>query len=96
MSLKCRNRGVWGVFRTVPYGTGVPTPGLTTFWLEGNLKISAVEQVDFMKRVYRLELLFSVASYELLRQIMVVEKTSEAVLLAKKTDRRSAKSIPSA
>jgi beta-lactamase class D len=65
------------------YGTGSPTPELTTFWLEGDLRISAVEQVDFLKKVYRGELPFRRGSYEILQKLMVVEKTPAYTLRAK-------------
>ncbi|WP_373031027.1 class D beta-lactamase [Sulfurovum sp.] len=46
-----------------------------TFWLDGSLKISAMEQVEFLKKVYQRTLPFSTSSYETLRQIMLVEQT---------------------
>ena len=46
-----------------------------TFWLDGSLQISAMEQVEFLKKVYQRTLPFSASSYETLRQIMLVEKT---------------------
>ncbi len=55
----------------------------TTFWLDGSLKISAIEQVEFLKRIYQRSLPFSTASYETLRQIMVVEQTSVFTIRAK-------------
>jgi beta-lactamase class D len=55
----------------------------TTFWLDGSLEISAMEQVKFLKRIYRRSLPFSPASYETLRQIMVVEQTSAFTMRAK-------------
>jgi len=55
----------------------------TTFWLDGSLKISAVEQVEFLKKVYRRSLPFKDSSYNSLRQFMLVEKNSEYSLLAK-------------
>ena len=55
----------------------------TTFWLDGSLTISAIEQVDFLKEVYRHTLPFSPSSFETLRQIMIVEQTSTFTLRAK-------------
>ena len=55
----------------------------TTFWLDGSLQISALEQVAFLKKVYRQTLPFSAASYETLRQIMLVERTPRFTLRAK-------------
>jgi len=55
----------------------------TTFWLDGSLQISAAEQVEFLKKVYQRSLPFSQGSYDILRQIMLVEKTSSYYLWAK-------------
>jgi beta-lactamase class D len=55
----------------------------TTFWLDGSLKISAIEQVDFLKKVYLRALPFNASSYETLRQIMLVEKTPAYTMWAK-------------
>jgi beta-lactamase class D len=49
----------------------------TAFWLDGSLKISAVEQVRFLQKMYRRELPFSPQSYATLREIMLVEERVE-------------------
>lgn len=67
----------------IGYGNAKPTPALTTFWLEGDLRISALEQVAFLKRLYRRELPFKPTSYETLRRIMIVEQTPAYVLRGK-------------
>ncbi|MBF6057076.1 class D beta-lactamase [Thiomicrorhabdus heinhorstiae] len=46
----------------------------TTFWLDGSLKISAVEQIAFLKKVYRQEPPFDHYAYQTLKSIMLVEK----------------------
>lgn len=55
----------------------------TTFWLDGSLQISAMEQVNFLKKVYLRTLPFSTSAYETLQQIMLVEKTSAFTMRAK-------------
>lgn len=55
----------------------------TTFWLDGSLEISAIEQVAFLKKIYLHSLPFSVSSYETLRQIMLVEQTPNFTIRAK-------------
>jgi beta-lactamase class D len=57
------------------YGNEQAGPDVTTFWLEGDLKISATEQVAFLKRIYSEGFRFRLSSYELLRKVMVVERT---------------------
>lgn len=55
----------------------------TTFWLDGSLQISAIEQVNFLKKVYLRKLPFSMHAYETLRQIMLVEQTPSYSMWAK-------------
>ena len=55
----------------------------TTFWLDGSLEISAMEQVEFLKKVYLRSLPFSPSSYDTLREIMVVEQTPTFTIRAK-------------
>ena len=65
------------------YGNGRIGPEVTDFWLEGDLRISAMGQVEFLKKVYTRTYPFRSSSYDLLRKIMVVEETPDYVLRAK-------------
>ncbi|MBC3883723.1 class D beta-lactamase [Undibacterium griseum] len=65
----------YGVLRT-PFNE-------TTFWLDGALQISALEQIAFLKRVVQRSLPFSPAAYETLRDIMVMERTPDYTMRAK-------------
>lgn len=55
----------------------------TTFWLDVSLQISAIEQIDFLKKVYLRTLPFSTHAYDILRQIMLVEQTPSYTMWAK-------------
>lgn len=55
----------------------------TTFWLDGSLTISAWEQVDFLRKIYRRTLGFRPEVYDTLQQIMLVEQTPRYTLRAK-------------
>ena len=55
----------------------------TTFWLDGSLQISALEQIDFLMNVVHRQLPFSENTYETLEKIMLMEKTSAYSLWAK-------------
>jgi beta-lactamase class D len=55
----------------------------TTFWLDGSLQISAIEQVEFLKKVYLRSFPFSASTYETLQQIMLIEKTPSFTIRAK-------------
>ena len=55
----------------------------TTFWLDGSLEISAIEQIEFLKKVYLNTLPFSAENYQILKQIMIVKQTPSFTLRAK-------------
>jgi beta-lactamase class D len=55
----------------------------TTFWLDGSLQISALEQINFLKKIYLRTLPFSTHSFETLRQVMLVEQTPSYTMWAK-------------
>lgn len=56
---------------------------VTTFWLDGALKVSALEQVTLLKKIYQRTLPFSESSYEGLRDVMLAENADTYVLRAK-------------
>ncbi|MEG3639417.1 class D beta-lactamase [Magnetococcus sp. PR-3] len=65
------------------YGTAVAGPKLTNFWLQGDLKISAKEQIAFLRKLYLQQLPFSPQHFSTLKQIMQVEKTEDYQIYAK-------------
>ena len=69
--------------RKTSYGTLREPFNETTFWLDGSLQISAIEQINFLKKVYLRQLPFSVHTYETLRQVMLVEQTPSYSIRAK-------------
>ncbi|EGV27834.1 Beta-lactamase [Thiorhodococcus drewsii AZ1] len=69
--------------RRAGYGTLSEPFVLTEFWLDGSLRISAIEQVDFIKQVVHRTLPFSSHAYDTLRDIMIVEQTPDWTLRAK-------------
>lgn len=56
---------------------------LERFWLEGDLQISALQQVDFLTRLARGELAGTRDAVERLRDVMATERTSQYLILAK-------------
>ncbi len=66
------------------YGNKDISGHIDTFWLEGGLRISADEQVEFLKRLYQGDLLFSQRSMNIVKGILVLEKT-ESYRLSGKT-----------
>lgn len=69
--------------RKIGYGNADPSGGVERFWLEGNLAISAIEQIAFLKRLYRNELPFRVDHQRLVKDVMIVEAGRDWVLRAK-------------
>ncbi len=67
----------------IKYGNGLTGPDVTTFWLNGDLKISAVEQVSFLKSLYAKKYAFRSSSYEMLRKSMVVDQSPAYTVRAK-------------
>ncbi|NTW10022.1 MAG: class D beta-lactamase, partial [Chlorobiaceae bacterium] len=65
------------------YGRLRETFEATTFWLDGSLVVSPVEQVRFLKQVFRRKLPFSSSAYEKLAEIMVNEKGAGYTIRAK-------------
>src|SRR5205085_964668 len=57
--------------RRLRYGNADPSSGLTTFWLGGSLRISPLEQMTFLRRLYYDELPVSDRSTRTVRAILV-------------------------
>ena len=65
------------------YGNRDIGGGIDHFWLQGALRISAVEQVDFLRKLEEGRLPVSQRSRQLVRNAMLHEKTSDYVIRAK-------------
>lgn len=59
------------------YGNKDISGGLTDFWLDSSLKISANEQVEFLRKLTTKESPFSAKTISIVRDIMKVETTPE-------------------
>lgn len=68
---------------SLTYGNGRISGGIDHFWLDGDLALSAVEQVDFLSRLALLRLPLSERSQRVVRESLVVEATPHWVLRAK-------------
>ncbi len=67
----------------IEYGNEDPTTKTGSYWVDGNLAISAHEQVAFLKRLYKNSLPFRLEHQLLLKDIMVVEARKSWILRAK-------------
>jgi len=65
------------------YGNGDISSGLDDFWLNGSLKISALEQVTFLQRIYHNKLGLKSSSLSALKEIMLLETTDNYKLYLK-------------
>jgi beta-lactamase class D len=65
------------------YGNMDISQGIDTFWLEGNLKISAKEQLNLLVKLYNNELPFSRSHQETVKEMMILENTDTYTLRGK-------------
>ena len=65
------------------YGNKDISGSIDMFWLDGGLRISADEQIEFLKKLYQNELKFSRRSMDIVKQIMIYEETEEYIIRAK-------------
>jgi len=81
------------------YGNKDISSGLDSFWLNGSLKISAIEQVRFLQKMHRGQLAISKNSIDTLKEVMLVETNTRYSLYAKTgagkayTDDKSSKAM---
>jgi beta-lactamase class D len=66
----------------IGYGNA-KTSGGAPFWVEGDLAISAKEQISFLRRLYRNELPFRVEHQRLVKDVMINEAGPDWILRAK-------------
>lgn len=67
----------------IDYGNADPTGDTSTYWIDGNLRITAQEQIRFLEKLYLNELPFDEADQRLVKDIMIVEAGKEWILRAK-------------
>lgn len=67
----------------VGYGNADPGGGVDRFWLEGALRISAIEQIEFLRRLRRNELPFEREHQRLVKDVMIVDARREWILRGK-------------
>lgn len=69
--------------KKIDYGNEKTGLDVSTFWLEGDLQISAVEQIEFLKKLYKNDLPFQEKYIDITKKILTVEKTKEYTIKAK-------------
>ncbi|HLP60223.1 MAG TPA: class D beta-lactamase [Candidatus Deferrimicrobium sp.] len=67
----------------VDYGNRDISEVIDTFWLEGNLQISARQQVEFLKKLYKNQFPFSQRTMDIVKEIMINEQGGTYILRGK-------------
>ncbi|WP_368031132.1 class D beta-lactamase [Arcobacter sp. s6] len=65
------------------YGNKTIGIDVSDFWLDGSLKITALGQIDFLKKLYKNDLPFKMEYINTLKNIMIEEKNENYTLSAK-------------
>jgi beta-lactamase class D len=68
---------------TVGYGNQDISGKIDSFWLEGGLRISPDEQIEFLRRLYNNDLPFAEDSMDLVKDLLIVEQSDDYTLRAK-------------
>lgn len=69
--------------RNSNYGNADASATRGDYWVDGNLRVSAVEQITFLRKLYRNTLPFKVEHQRLVKDLMIKEASSEWILRAK-------------
>ena len=72
---KVGNEGYLKYLEEFHYGNLKTGSDTSNFWLEGDLAISALEQIEFIKKVYLGDLPVNKKNIDILKEIMVVEES---------------------
>ena len=83
LALRVGERRMKEYVQRLHYGNEDASGPVNNFWLNSSLKISADEQVDFLRRFYKEELPVSKRSISIVREILTLEETPEYKLSGK-------------
>lgn len=65
------------------YGNKDTSGGIDLFWLKGGLRITPVQQIEFLRKLYKNELPFSQRSLDIVKNIMIADEKPEYTLSGK-------------
>jgi len=68
---------------SLDYGNATMGGELDSFWLEGGLRVSAMEQIQFLQRLHDNTLPLSVRSQSIMQQVMLTESADHYAIYAK-------------
>lgn len=72
-----------GYLKQIDYGNTDPSASKGDYWIDGNLKISAYEQISFLSKLYRNELPFRIEHQRLVKDLMITAAGRNWILRAK-------------
>lgn len=70
-------------YRTIGYGNHDLSGGAAEFWMESSLKISALEQVELLKKLYKNEFHFDSGNIQAVKDSLRLSASGQAVLSGK-------------
>jgi beta-lactamase class D len=65
------------------YGNADPSGGQEGYWLDGNIRISAFEQIEFLQKLHANRLPFKVEHQRLVKDVIVLEAQKDWILRGK-------------
>ena len=68
---------------SLEYGNQKVGPELDSFWLDGDIRISAIEQLQFLQKLHDQSLPVSQRTQEIIQQVMLTESTDDYAIYAK-------------
>lgn len=77
--------------RDLHYGNAIVGKRIDEFWLDGSLRISAAEQIDFLRSLFAATTVFNAEQRQLLRELMRAEERAGYIVYAKTGWARSEK-----
>jgi len=83
LSKEIGNKNYIKHLQKINYGNKKTGPNLTTFWLDGDLKISASQQIEFLKKLYNYELPYKKKYINILKDIMIITNKPTYIIRAK-------------
>jgi beta-lactamase class D len=83
LALRVGERRMKEYVQRLRYGNEDASGPLNNFWLNSTLKVSADEQVEFLKRFYKEELPVSKRSTQIVKEIITLEETPDYKLSGK-------------
>jgi beta-lactamase class D len=83
LAKKTGNGRYLSCLKEIGYGNMMTGKSIDSFWLDGDLWISAEEQVSVMRNILLKKYRFSDAHYATLKRLMIIDRTDEYTLYAK-------------